>query len=83
MADRSVSKIIDAPATFKSKVCSHFYTIDGTNNIDNEYAVCKNWLVKVKYTWVMKSHLQHHNHPDLIEKAASANVVSQQAAINV
>jgi len=68
MANSSVSKIIDAPDTFKSKVWTHFsfYTIDGTNNIDKECAIYKNYLLKVKYTgntMNMQSHLQHH-HPD-------------------
>ena len=54
----------DAPATF----------IKDKQNCDEDYAICKNCLVKVKFrgnTMKMQSHLQQH-HPDiLVVKAAN------------
>lgn len=67
-------KLKDAPATFKSKVWTHFgfYSSADGAKIEKDYAICKNCFAKVRYTGNttnMHSHLSRH-HPELCEKAA-------------
>ncbi|KAK7919245.1 hypothetical protein WMY93_010529 [Mugilogobius chulae] len=71
---RSESRTLkDAPATFKSKVWSHFgfySSTDGTK-LEKDFAICKQCFSKVRYTGNttnMHSHLTRH-HPELCEKA--------------
>ena len=44
-------QIKDPPASFHSKVWTHFgfYETDDGRTLDKEYAICKNCFAKVKY----------------------------------
>lgn len=73
-------KLRDAPANFKSKVWAPFgfWSVAGTK-LDKDYAVCKNCLLKVRYTGGttnMHSHLLRH-HPELTEKAVAVSSPAQ------
>lgn len=62
MANSSENKIKDALTHFG------FYSLDVTYKLDKDYVVCKNCLVKVKYTGNttnMQSHLNYHS-PELV-----------------
>lgn len=66
-------KLNDAPATFKSKVWTHFgfYSSADRAKLDKDYAICKNCFAKVRYmgnTTNLHSHITRH-HPELGEKA--------------